>query len=49
MIACRDLVEQLMDFNSDQLSAEWRESIEQHCAVLCNAWHTSKVTALSWK
>jgi anti-sigma factor RsiW len=30
MITCRDLIELLMDFHSGQLSAEWRESIEQH-------------------
>jgi anti-sigma factor RsiW len=30
MMTCRDLVELLMDFNSGQLSAEWREPIEQH-------------------
>ena len=30
MITCRDLVELLMDFNSGQLSTEWRESIQQH-------------------
>jgi predicted anti-sigma-YlaC factor YlaD len=30
MITCRDLVELLMDLDSDQLSAEWREAIEQH-------------------
>ena len=40
MITCRDLVELLMDFDSDQLSAEWREPIEQHlrCCSQCSAY-----------
>ena len=40
MITCRDLVGLLMDFDSDQLSAAWRESIEQHlrCCPQCLAY-----------
>jgi hypothetical protein len=46
MMTCRDLVELLVDFDFDQLSAEWREPIEQYlgCCSQCSAYVKSHRT-----